>query len=185
MDMTTDKITFAFDLDQTIINSDHRCNFSPEGVLDLKYWLSHHTEEYVMKDTLLPLADFAQKISSLCQVQNNIRMVAFTSRIIKSFDEKFLELHGLVFDKIYSRHQLDINGSTNLKKAQIEKELLLDEGKCDKMFFFEDHKDVLQMASKFECIKVINSVPLNQMIVTLGMECADIFKFLGIDNHST
>lgn len=138
-----------------------------------------------MKDTLLPLADFAQKISSLCKVQNNIRMVAFTSRIIKSFDLKFLELHGLVFDKIYSRHPLDINGSANLKKAQIEKELLLDEGKCDKMFFFEDHKDVLHMASKFECIKVINSVPLNKMIVTLGMDCADIFKFLGIDNHST
>ena len=178
MAVKDNNITFVFDLDQTLINSDHRCNFSPEGQVDLKYWLLNHTEVNVMKDTLLPLASFAQKLSKICQSHNSWRIVASTARIMKPFDMQYLKLHGLVFNAIYSRNAIDFSSSDALKKGHIDKELSL--FKHNKIIFFEDNKQVLEMASKYNCIDVVDSIKLNKMIFSEKMSYCDILVFLGI-----
>lgn len=147
-------VVFAFDIDQTLVCSEHRRRYLPDGRLDIKYWNTHHTEEEVMKDALLPLVELAKKV-----YQKGHRVVAFTSRNMSSFDFEYLKKHGILFHKIYYRAWGDLRSTIMLKKEQIKQELEKNGGK--KIVFYEDHKGVLEMANKFKQVKAIDAIALN------------------------
>ena len=51
-----------FDLDGTVINSDHRKATKADGSLDLAHWFENNTPEKIALDTLLPLARIMREL---------------------------------------------------------------------------------------------------------------------------
>ena len=102
------KNIIIFDLDATVVNSDHRTPNFPDGTLNLELYLEKKTRENTLKDTLLPLADFWK---SLCTKENYI--VVCTARSWADFDQEFLDIHGLFAHKVLHRAA---DGSENTQK---------------------------------------------------------------------
>ena len=90
--------TFIFDLDHTVIDSSHRQITLADGSLDLDNWIANCTQEKIMADTLLPLA---QHWRTLQAAGNEI--VVCTARVMGVWDHVFLADHGLTADAILSR----------------------------------------------------------------------------------
>ena len=56
------KQIFIFDLDDTVIDSSHRATLKADSLqLDLDAWRRDSTRENIMKDSLLPLANFMRE----------------------------------------------------------------------------------------------------------------------------
>ncbi len=58
------KTIFTFDLDGTVIDSSHRATLTVDNgqvVLDLNAWRQDSTYENIMKDSLLPLANYMRE----------------------------------------------------------------------------------------------------------------------------
>lgn len=62
--MIQKKKLYLFDLDRTVIDSDHRTPYTKGGDLDLNLYRTLQTHENIMKDTLLPLAATMQTLIS-------------------------------------------------------------------------------------------------------------------------
>lgn len=87
-----------FDLDGTVIDSEHRTPNNADGTLNLKAYRDKHTAENVAKDTLLPLANVMKAAESA-----GAYVVVLTARDMRDFDYEFLTMHGLIYHKIMSR----------------------------------------------------------------------------------
>ena len=87
-----------FDLDETVINSQHRTPNNSDGTLNLDAYISKHTAENVAKDTLLPIAKIMQAAEKA-----GAYIVVLTARDMAQFDYDFLNMHGLRAHKIMSR----------------------------------------------------------------------------------
>ncbi len=96
--MKTSKITFVFDLDDTVINSRHRTPNFPDGTLNLQAYIESHTPENVAKDTLLPLADTMRSL-----IQGGHKVAIITARFMKECDYEYLRQYGIRPRHIYSR----------------------------------------------------------------------------------
>lgn len=92
------KITFIFDLDETVIDSSHRTPNFPDGSLNLQAYIEKHTPENVAKDTLLPLAD---TMKQLMQVGHKVAII--TARFMHDCDYEYLQANGIRTRHIYSR----------------------------------------------------------------------------------
>jgi hypothetical protein len=90
--------TFIFDLDHTVIDSSHRQITLADGSLDLNNWIENCTQEKIMADTLLPLAQHWRTF----QAAGN-EIVVCTARVMGVWDNVFLADHGLTADAILSR----------------------------------------------------------------------------------
>jgi len=75
-----------FDLDGTIINSDHRKLTRTDGSIDLDHWRENCTREKIFADTLLPLANHWQAVQD---IRDNFIIVC-TARVIGEADIDFL-----------------------------------------------------------------------------------------------
>lgn len=87
-----------FDLDATIVNSDHRTPNHPDGTLNLPLYLASKTRENTLKDSLLPLARFWKSLDL-----KNTYVIVCTARSWADFDQEFLDIHGLFAHKILHR----------------------------------------------------------------------------------
>jgi len=92
------RFVVIFDLDGTIINSDHRTPNNSDGTLNLKAYREKHTAENVAKDTLLPLASVMKAAQD-----SGAYVVILTARDMRQFDYDYLTQHGLMYHKIMSR----------------------------------------------------------------------------------
>lgn len=90
--------TFIFDLDHTVIDSSHRQITLADGSLDLNNWIENCTQEKIMADTLLPLAQHWRTF----QAAGN-EIVVCTARVMGIWDHAFLADHGLQAAAILSR----------------------------------------------------------------------------------
>jgi len=90
--------TFIFDLDHTVIDSSHRQITKADGSLDLDNWIANCTQEKIMADKLLPLAQHWRTF----QAAGN-EIVVCTARVMGIWDHVFLTYHGLRADAILSR----------------------------------------------------------------------------------
>ena len=90
--------TFIFDLDHTVIDSSHRQITLADGSLDLDNWIANCTQEKIMADKLLPLAQHWRRL----QAAGN-EIVVCTARVMGVWDHVFLADHGLTADAILSR----------------------------------------------------------------------------------
>lgn len=130
-----------FDLDGTVIDSSHRQLYDPiTGALDLAHWVEKSSHKNVMKDSLLPLAEFWHK---LLRDTNDYIMIC-TARVMDKADFEFLEKHGLYANKIYSRPNGNTLGDAILKVMQLRSFLNLQQFKNASTVMYDDNASVRQ-----------------------------------------
>ena len=96
--MKNQKTALVFDLDETVVNSQHRTPCFPDGTLNLEQYIAKHTRENVFLDTLLPLARTMQNA-----INSGYTVAILTARDMAQADYDFLSLHGIKPKHIYSR----------------------------------------------------------------------------------
>ena len=94
------KPILIFDLDETVINSQHRTPNNPDGTLNLAAYIEKHTPENVARDSLLPLANLMRSLYDRAEIW------ICTARDMAECDYEFLAAHGLRFHKIMSRDRV-------------------------------------------------------------------------------
>ena len=96
--MELKKLVVAWDLDGTLIEPSSERYRITNGVFDLDFWIEHATEEFIMKDTLLPVSEiyYAYQKAGFTQI-------CVTARDINEGDEKFFLKHNLKFDFMLQR----------------------------------------------------------------------------------
>ena len=104
--------TFIFDLDHTVIDSSHRQITLADGSLDLDNWIANCTQEKIMADKLLPLAQHWRTF----QAAGN-EIVVCTARVMGVWDNVFLADHGLTADAILSRPLGCADADADLKET--------------------------------------------------------------------
>jgi len=146
-----------FDLDNTLINSQHRVNKEGDlsNGLDLDYWLEHSTYANVMKDELLPLSELFFEFN-----KTNFTNIAVTAREMFVADFEFLEMHGLHFHMVLHREN-----SKELDHVMKEKKLeeLFNTGNYIPFLAFDDKNENLEVFEKFG-FKCFNAETMNQLL---------------------
>ena len=135
-------LVIAWDLDATLIDSSQRHRYNENGDFDLDYWIEHaHKEEYVNKDTLLPLFGVYDSFRRAGYSQ-----ICVTARVMSPADYKYLEDHGLYFDKIL--HRGDSLELDHLLKSKSLQDYFNADGKIPFMAF-DDKQENLEVFDKF------------------------------------
>lgn len=156
-----------FDLDKTVIDSDHRTPYNGQD-LDLAAYRRGQTHANIMKDTLLPLASYMQDM-----IANGDQVVIVTARRMIKSDYIFLRKHGLKAVHICSRDQLfkrfDNDTATmiyNLGDAAYKWHwfnYLQQRSPMAQFTVYDDHNGVLEVAKTFG-FKAYNAIDANQML---------------------
>ncbi|AJF40769.1 deoxynucleoside-5'-monophosphatase [Vibrio phage phi 3] len=174
------KIVYMFDLDQTVINSDHRVDpcKRPNGDLDLaKYVAEACTHEKIMGDSLLPLAEYMRKL-----IAEGETVITVTARHCGESDYYYLRKNGLRANIHLSRDRLcDVFGieqgqklyglgDAEYKRAWFEH--VFKSFPNAEYHLFDDHNGVLREAANMG-ITVIDAKILNQV---LEMQLSDMYR---------
>ena len=135
------KQIFIFDLDDTVIDSSHRATLKSDAIeLDLDAWRRDSTYENIMKDSLLPLANFMREC-----IANPLAYVwVCTAREMQQADHDFLAKHRLTPNLVLSRQLDDATADHILKRKMISKLLNLKPFKDCETIFFDDKPKNLQ-----------------------------------------
>ena len=135
-----------YDMDGTIVSSEHRYRLGKDGKIDLQHWIENCTPEMIEKDTLLPLAEkYKRDIAD-----PTVYVVIATARYMQEADFNYVrDMLGMP-NKIIYRHEknnhmrganMKINGLKYLKTlkqfAKIPKR------------FYEDNKEYLYPVANF------------------------------------
>jgi hypothetical protein len=162
-----------FDLDHTVINSEHRINecLDSSGNLDLNTYRARAcTRAQVYTDQLLPLADVM-----LNYIKHGHTVGILTARHMFKHDYDFLKKHGLKTALILSRNKLPkhfsaarakalyISGDAVYKGAYID--LLKSQYPYHSLTLYDDHQGVLQQA-RTQGVHAIDAIKLNNRIET-------------------
>ena len=150
----------VFDLDFTLIDSEHRYNKYGDANkgLDLDYWLDHSTEKYIMKDKLLPLTKIYFEFK-----KTNFINIAVTARTMSNADYKFLKENDLHFDMILHReNSQDLDHV--LKEKRLDK--LFKETDLKPFLAFDDKEENLEIFKKFG-FSCMNAVKMNEVLSTM------------------
>lgn len=91
--------TIIFDLDKTVINSDARTPYLPNGDLDLNTYKALQTRANIFKDKLLPLARVMRQA-----YKQGFNVVVLTARFMTKADYDYLNFHNLKYHAILSRN---------------------------------------------------------------------------------
>lgn len=110
----TDKITFIFDLDHTVIDSSHRQLTKPDGSLCLDSWRESCTREKIFRDTLLPLADIMRRYYN-----EGHEIVVCTARVCTQHDLDFLADNDLRYHHFLSRDSDDMRPDAEYKLGKL------------------------------------------------------------------
>ena len=148
------KHIFIFDLDNTIINSEHRTERDSQGKLNLSHWFKNATPENIAKDTLLPLASLFKK------AKTKHHLVICTARNLTKADRDFLKNNGLNTSNILSRKKGDMR-SDDLLKCSLLSKLFQTKFKGKRAIMFDDNPEVRQAVKKLG-IKTVNPIPINE-----------------------
>jgi hypothetical protein len=162
-----------FDLDHTVINSEHRINecLDSSGNLDLnQYRAKACTRSQVYTDTLLPLADVMKEY-----IKNNQTVVILTARHCFKHDYDYLKKHGLKTGLILSRDKLykhfgatkarALYASDDAKYKGAYINLIKSIYPNAELILYDDHKGVLTQA-RAQGVNAIDAIKLNNRIET-------------------
>ena len=135
------KQIFIFDLDDTVVDSSHRATLKADAIeLDLDAWRRDSTYENIMKDSLLPLANFMREC-----IANPLAYVwVCTARNMAQADHDFLAKHGLTPNLVLSRQLDDSRADHILKYKMMNRLLKLKPFRDCETIFFDDKPKNLQ-----------------------------------------
>lgn len=121
----------VYDLDHTLVDSAHRAITRADGSLCLDSWRAMSTRDYIMRDSLLPLAHVARD-----QIAESRAIAICTARVLGPADREFLRVHGLSPRVILSRPYGDNSSDGPLKVR------LLREASITPRIFWDDNESV-------------------------------------------
>ncbi len=147
----------VFDLDQTVINSLHRTPLDANGKVIISEYVKRQTEDYIMQDTLLPLANLMQQAYI-----NNIYIIICTARNMTIHDYNFLSRNNLQYNEIFERGNVPKEIS-NLPDAQF-KTKCLNKFKNMQYTFYDDSDEVIELFRTYPNVTMIDSKELNEEI---------------------
>lgn len=157
-----------FDLDRTVISSDHRTPYNDNGDLCLSTYRKMQTHSNIMKDELLPLASFMREL-----IERGEPVGIVTARRMTKSDYIYLRQRGLRPAVICSRDQLFKKFPEEIAKTAyhsgdaIYKSVwfgyLRERFPLAEFVIYDDHKGVLDAAKTFG-FQAWDAVQLNDMI---------------------
>ena len=147
---------FIFDLDGTVINSDHRTPRLSNGNVDVYQFLAMKSKQTVFKDTLLPLARIMRQWYGV----PDTKVAICTSRTMDSLDLHYLKFHRLNHNILLHRTKGDFDTPDGELKAGLISPLL---NKFRSIVMFDDNHSVINAVRSIG-IRVINSALHNQRL---------------------
>lgn len=140
------KTVFIFDLDGTLINSEHRTPRDENGRLILSEWLRLATWNNIEKDTLLPLVQIFRRLK-----REGVPVMFCTARTLTSDDRRFFAKHALGCAHILSRPEGDTRPDGQMKREMLQ-DFFLTRWKHHKKIMWDDNPEVRQEVSKIGII---------------------------------
>lgn len=145
LDKTMISRIHIYDLDGTVIDSDHRYRNLPNGSIDLPYWIENSTPEKVAMDSLMPLA--AQYIRDLLDPSTYV--VVATARLMAESDLIFLANKlGMPDYMISRRDRTDERKDYVLKVSGLRKLFNLKQFRDTAKKFWDDNPANIEHVSK-------------------------------------
>jgi phosphoglycolate phosphatase-like HAD superfamily hydrolase len=134
------KTVHIFDMDGTIVNSEHRYRLGEDGKIDLAHWIENCKPEMIEKDTLLPHAALYKALL----IDPTAYVVIATARYMTNADFEFVDENLGMPNKFVYRHA----ENTHMKGADIKIAGLrflnnLKQFKNAIRYFYEDNKEYL------------------------------------------
>ena len=130
-----------FDLDGTVIDSDHRKATKADGSLDLEHWFEHNVPDKIMQDSLLPLARIMRQMKALGHT-----VIVCTARAIQPADKVFLAINNLPFDTLLHREIGNMESDSSLKVRLLEQYFIgegFNSAREAKAIMFDDNLKVI------------------------------------------
>ena len=149
-------IIAIYDLDNTIIDSEHRQLSNADGSINLEHWFKNCTEEKIEKDTLLPLYNKLVK-----QYKEGNTIILCTARNMGKYDYEYLYKNNIWHDKIISRPNNCTTKDYILKAQQLKYLFNLKQYAKIQKEFYDDNTDNLKALFKLGA-KVFNAIELNE-----------------------
>ena len=134
-----------WDLDGTVIDSNHRKATKADGSLDLEHWFENNTPEKIAKDSLLPLVNSMRQLYA----QGYYTLIC-TARSFQDADWEFLEKHNIPFHACLHREIGDMRGDDIMKLDYLQ-QFFGTAGfplKGSDIIMIDDNKKVLQTLDK-------------------------------------
>lgn len=104
-----------FDLDGTVIDSDHRKAALPDGSLDLAHWFENNTPEKIARDGLLPLAASMRSIYAAGHTVIVCTARSIETAEIKAAHDEFFTCNDLPYHVFLNREPGNMEGDASLK----------------------------------------------------------------------
>ncbi len=140
----------VFDLDQTLIDSNHRTPLKSDGTVDIDKFVSLQTKENIYKDTLLPLAYYMQ----YCYTMNTYIIIC-TARKMTKADYDFLRDSRIFFHRIFERGTVD-SKIAKLPDAEY-KYVCLQEFFTEGFIFYDDNENVIKTFEDIPNVTMIDA----------------------------
>ena len=131
---------FIFDLDGTLIDSEHRTPRDEDGKLILSEWLALATWENISKDTLLPLSRM-------------FRALKRDNATLTSADRRFLAENALGCQFILSRPEGDNRPDGQMKREMLQ-EFFLTRWQKHQKLMWDDNPEVRKEVEKIGVVAI-------------------------------
>ena len=141
------KTIHVFDMDGTIVSSEHRYRIEPEtGKIDLAHWIENCKPEMIEKDHLLPHAALYKALLN----DPTAYVVIATARFMQDADFEYVKQNLGMPDKIVYRHK----DNNHMKGAEMKIAGLrflnnLKQFQSAIRYFYEDNKEYLYPVAGF------------------------------------
>jgi len=132
-----------FDLDGTVINSDHRKATKPDGSLDLEHWFENNKPEKIALDGLFPLIYEMREI-----YDSGVCVIICTARTLQKADYEYFARNNIPFDYVISRARGDMTPDGELKKAKIAALLQRVQVDAENVEMWDDNESVITAISE-------------------------------------
>ena len=159
---------FLFDLDGTLIDSSKRTvKALASGQFCLKTYLAEcNSPKQINKDTLLPLASYAQALA-----KKGDQFAILTARYLTEVDHAFLKRHGLVneltifLDRSTVSNEIRALNDADYKLYQLDRlESFYDGYAVPHYTLFDDMPDILQALGYRDNCTTVDAVALNKAL---------------------
>jgi len=150
---------FLFDLDETVIDSNHRQRHNADGSIDLKFWRRMNTPFNIARDSMLPLAS-----TMIRAIAEGLDVGICTSRVMGKADTAWLDLRGMLPAFTLSRSIDDNRPAGEFKLAKMSELAVARRVSFDeirrRVILWDDNADV-QSTLKNAGFRVIDPVKYN------------------------
>lgn len=155
-----------FDLDGTVIDSEHRKAALPDGSLDLAHWFENNTPEKIALDGLLPLADSMRQIYAAGHTVIVCTARSIETPEIQAAHDEFFAKNNIPFHVFLNREPGNMESDASLKVRLLEDYFKAEGYSCAREatpIMFDDNLKVISAMMEIG-ITCFNAIKYNQRL---------------------